>query len=298
MIDMKAMSAARTTGLIARRIATEVLIVGAAAGLLLLALRLMAPSPPVPTVQATMTGSLFSVGSPLRLRGVSFANEKFSLVLVSSPTCPYCLASESFHRRLNAAAASHRVPLYVVVPRRSDARAYFTAAGFKPSAVREWNDLGGRVPGTPTLIVVDSHSVVSRIWIGRLVATQESDVLDTLANPARVAHAIESGTARFPNFSWVDLSSYTADRFDVIDIRERSFSNSLHPGAIVLPLVEIPYTASIELDPSRLHVIDCSNISAEMCDNGAALLHDAGRRVATVARGEYFQSCQLTTAGR
>ncbi len=298
MIGTKSMTIARKMGVVARRTATEVLIVGAAAGLLLVALRLMAPSPPVPAVQPTMIGSLFAVGSPMRLKGVTFARERLSLVLVSSPTCPYCLASEGFHKRLNAVAASHRVPLYVAVPRRSEATAYFTAAGFKSSAVKEWNDLEGRVPGTPTLIAVDSHSFVSRIWIGRLVAAQEADVLDAVTNSTHAMHAIQSGAARFPNLSWSDLSSYTTGTFDIVDIRERSINNSLRSDAIVLPLIEIPYTASIELDPSRLHIVDCSNISAEMCDSGAALLHDAGRKVATVGRGEYFRSCQLTTPGR
>lgn len=69
-----------------------------------------------------------------------------------------------------------------------------------------------------------------------------------------------------------------------------------HAGTQIIPRTFL--RAIAVLDSSRLHAVDCSNISAEVCDQGAASLHNAGRKVATVGWGEYFRSCQLTAPGR
>ena len=162
----------------------EVAIVGAAASFVVLCTRVIGyihfstGAPPEPHFQ--MRGPQVTVGSQIKLEWANFERHPLSLLLVSSPDCHYCLASKSFHAKLNIEAQRHGVPFYVVVPERTSAKIYLKSVGISESATKDWKDLSFRTGGTPTLIGVDSTATVGHIWVGRLSSERETEVLNAI----------------------------------------------------------------------------------------------------------------------
>jgi hypothetical protein len=117
---------------------------------------------------STMTnGAPLAVDAQLSIKSVDFARHPLSLILVTSPTCPYCLASKDFHRTVESESNSNDVPFYVAVPSKKNASGYLHELGFDSNRVKEWGDLNLAVSGTPTLIAVNENAIVSACGLAR-----------------------------------------------------------------------------------------------------------------------------------
>jgi hypothetical protein len=282
-------------------LAREVVIVGVAACAIVLCYRAatglfqLAPATP-PVVHKQMVGPLVAVGTAVKLSSTDFGHHSVSLVMVSSPSCPYCLQSEAFHRRLFAEAARVHIPFYVVVPEQREAAGYLKSAGLDAATVREWKDLGGRVPGTPTIISVDSSGVARRLWVGRLPAEVEADLLESLSKPPNLNSLGSSsgGSRRSPNYSSADELRRRAlfAKMQIIDIHERG-EEARHSDTITVPLIEISTRARFELDRASLQVVDCSNLSDVKCGSAVGILSNLGFQVATIGAGSLYESCDV-----
>ncbi len=110
-----------------------------------------------------------------------------TLLLYLKADCQYCTLSLPFYRRLareTRLQGSGRVQLSMVT---SDSRE--TATEYS-----KVNSLGGigivsippqlisrlKLPGTPTLVLVDSRGTVNQVWLGQLDATREEEVVQAL----------------------------------------------------------------------------------------------------------------------
>jgi rhodanese-related sulfurtransferase len=258
----------------------EVLIVGVAAAVVALILTKLRPSNKVESGPPD-SRPLVAVGAPAPLANSAFQAHETNLVLVTSPTCHFCQASEPFHRRLAELAAKKSAPLYVVVPNVGAARDYLKAAHLTRAAAYRNSEMGVRVLGTPTLILVDATGTARRVWSGKIPAKMEDAVLRTIeermdgnAKASAERESMEPGAI-------------------ILDPRERGDYARLHVArAVNIPFAELGLRMRYELSNSTPTLIDCSNISSTMCDQTVALLEDAGFKARAMDQGASFESCR------
>jgi hypothetical protein len=108
-----------------------------------------------------------------------------ALVVAVSPTCHFCNDSLPFYKQLvdERNQKGSAVKFVAAVP-TDDAKApesdKFVNAGVKPDNVVHLDFSAIKVPGTPTLLLVDNTGKVLNVWVGKLDASGEKEVLKTL----------------------------------------------------------------------------------------------------------------------
>jgi thioredoxin-related protein len=124
-----------------------------------------------------------SIGSRLEVQPVSWSGNAKNIVLVLSTTCQYCKASAGFYQRLAKECEGRHIRTIALFPQSIEqARAYLENEGVRVTEI--WQAQPGKlkVQGTPTVLLVDNNGVVQHVWIGKLPANQEKDLLDTLGS--------------------------------------------------------------------------------------------------------------------
>lgn len=160
--------------------ASETMVIGAAAAVIILCLQGIDYLRASRAAASNSNVPLLSIGSKLQMGMVDFQQNPLSIVLVSSPTCSYCLASKEFHAKLIAESQRYSVPLYVAVPSRRQADQYLRDVGFAQSSVKEWKDLNLRAEGTPTIVAIDQQGIIKGIWVGVLAPFDEAQLLKAI----------------------------------------------------------------------------------------------------------------------
>jgi hypothetical protein len=118
-------------------------------------------------------------GSPVTVPGVEWARGDRTLVLVLQKGCHFCSESARFYRRLARESQGKGVQLVAVLPQDvPTARGYLGELGVDIPEVKSASLDSLRVPGTPTLILVDRAGRVVDSWVGLLPPDREEDVLD------------------------------------------------------------------------------------------------------------------------
>jgi hypothetical protein len=105
-----------------------------------------------------------------------------TLVIVLQRGCIFCTASAPFYRRL-ADLFHNAKDLHVmaVLPQKpEDGVAYLAKLGLQVGDVRQGSLSALRIPGTPTLLLVDRQGIVQNVWVGKLSGNEETQVLNTL----------------------------------------------------------------------------------------------------------------------
>ena len=232
----------------------------------------------------------------LIIKAADFTAHPLSLILVTSPTCQYCLASKAFHQKLQTEAQLNDVPLYVAVPSSGNAAAYVRDVRFAPESIREWKDLNLAASGTPTLVAVDQKGTVRRLWVGQLPPERESTVFSLIK--ARSISDSESPVAnklQVPNYSSQDIAKLkTRGKLTIVDTHERGFPR-VRQDAVVIPIAELPFRAPNELDAHKLQLVDCSSLTASLCQRSVEMLKSAGFHVATLDAGTYEEYCRAAS---
>lgn len=119
------------------------------------------------------------------LRQVVPAGADRALVVAVAPTCHFCTESMPFYKRLldERNQKGSKTKVIAAVP-REDAKAEeqktMTGAGVSPDAlvVVDFKDI--KVPGTPTILHVDSQGKVLDVWVGKQDAAGEDAILAAL----------------------------------------------------------------------------------------------------------------------
>lgn len=105
-----------------------------------------------------------------------------TVVLVMKSSCRFCTASMPFYDRLAAFARERQAsrPLQLVAvstESREVTTAYLREHGVALPAVESVSEGHIKAPATPTVLLVDPMGVVRNVWVGRLDAAQEAEVL-------------------------------------------------------------------------------------------------------------------------
>ncbi|HEX2223351.1 MAG TPA: hypothetical protein VHN15_04000 [Thermoanaerobaculia bacterium] len=108
-----------------------------------------------------------------------------TLVLALSPQCGYCTQSMPFYKRLveerNRKGSNVKVVAAVGSPQLREAeQAALAQAGVQTDALVEVDFESIKVPGTPTVLLVDNQGEVLDVWFGKLEERDEKKVLASL----------------------------------------------------------------------------------------------------------------------
>lgn len=122
------------------------------------------------------------IGSKITLPGMDLTSSDRTLLLVLQEGCRYCTESGPFYQKLAQEAADKggQVKLVAVLPQDPDeGRRYLSGLGVAVADIAQASLDSLSVGGTPTLIMVN-RGAVSDVWVGKLDATEESQVLSKL----------------------------------------------------------------------------------------------------------------------
>lgn len=108
-----------------------------------------------------------------------------TLVLALAPQCGYCTQSMPFYKRVleerNKKGSNVKVVAAVGSPEaRTAEQQALTGAGVQVDNLVELDFSSIKVPGTPTVLLVDNQGEVLDVWVGKLTERQEKQVLSTL----------------------------------------------------------------------------------------------------------------------
>jgi rhodanese-related sulfurtransferase len=229
------------------------------------------------------------IGAKVGLKPNASSEHSFAVVVVASANCVFCQRSISFYQTLWAEAKKSGVPLYFALPAKSEAATYLNPVGLGAANVTTWDQLGVKVDGTPTILIIDRSATVRRTFHGMLGAETAAEVLDLIASPSKLAEDTSDGNhlRDLITEEGLKMRAQHHEPFTVIDIREREeFSRDHRPNSINIPLAELYVRAHFELDPSYLQVINCVGVSPKSCQYAAASLQQRDLSVKLLASSD------------
>jgi thioredoxin-related protein len=119
------------------------------------------------------------------LRQVVPAGSDRAMVVALSPTCHFCNESMPFYKQLidQRNQKGSGVKVIAAVPRdeaKAEEQQKFAAAGAQPDSMVTLDFSTIKVPGTPTILLVDNQGKVLDVWVGKLDSSGEKEVLAKL----------------------------------------------------------------------------------------------------------------------
>ncbi len=127
-----------------------------------------------------------------QLKAVVPAGTNRALVVAVQPGCHFCNDSIPFYKNLidQRNQKNSAVKFIAAVPTNekpeeaqklvSEESQKFSAGGAQPDSMVNIDFAAIKVPGTPTLMLVDNTGKVLDVWVGKLDAEGEKEVLKTL----------------------------------------------------------------------------------------------------------------------
>jgi thioredoxin-related protein len=120
-----------------------------------------------------------------QLKQVVPAGASRALVVAVQPGCHFCNDSLPFYKKLidQRNQQSSQVKFVAAVPSeeaKPQESQKFSTAGAQPDSVVKLDFAAVKVPGTPTLMLVDNNGKVLDVWVGKLDSGGEKEVLKVL----------------------------------------------------------------------------------------------------------------------
>ena len=117
-----------------------------------------------PTIEAQAQQLL---GTRITVPGADWAQTKKSLVIILKKDCIYCDAVAPTYRQLIGEAEKANVKLIAILPNSLQVgREYVQALGLPIENVQAGVLASYKIPGTPSVLVVDAEGIVRGVWIG------------------------------------------------------------------------------------------------------------------------------------
>jgi thioredoxin-related protein len=163
-----------------------IIIVCAIAAAVLVRNQFFPPRPPGAPPQAEK-GEQYA-----QLKAVVPAGSSRALVVAVQPGCHFCNDSMAFYKQIldQRNQQASKVKFVAAVPANdkpadaqklvSDEAEKFAAVGAKPDSMVNLDFNAVKVPGTPTLMLVDNNGKILNVWVGKLDPSVEKEVLKTL----------------------------------------------------------------------------------------------------------------------
>ena len=247
-------------------------------------------------------------GATFHLRSVDWKSNGQTLVMALSRFCQFCSESAPFYQKLTQNLANQNgVKLIAVLPHPTVASQKYLSEtlGINGLEIREASLRSLGVEVTPTLILVNSEGLVSKIWTGRLSSGAEIEVLDQLrllsnnrtpdlqpkfvnqdgpnqdpktgkaGNKLIPAEGIQTdGVYEYINEAGIQRAIKNGERVVIVDVRERAAYATGHPtGAKNIPADELEVRAANELNPADL-IVTYSGPDDTKAKTGLRILKD------------------------
>jgi hypothetical protein len=118
-------------------------------------------------------------GDSISVPGEDWAKNGKTLVLVLSTKCHFCSESAPLYRTILAKTRTEQKVHVASIFSQSveEARKYLMSLEIDMADVQSVPNPSFEIHGTPTLLLVDHTGKVADLWVGKLSADQESDVL-------------------------------------------------------------------------------------------------------------------------
>lgn len=122
------------------------------------------------------------VGSKLLLDQIDFSKaDKTALVAVST-RCHFCMESAPFYQKLiEQVGRDKKTQIFFLFPRNvEEGKQYLEGLNLRPVNVTEAEFVSLQIGGTPTVMLADSNGNLTDVWVGKLPARDEEEVLTKL----------------------------------------------------------------------------------------------------------------------
>lgn len=214
------------------------------------------------------------VGARMSIPGVNWEENEKTLAFFLKKDCPYCESSALFYRHLAEEALKRGVKLLAVVPHSvEEGRAYVNSLGLPIENIHSGSLASFKVPGTPTVALLDNTGAVISVWVGGVTAAREQEMRDELL-PLFEAEIIRRASGKkYPQGATgaagdggpVDIDAAELKKImdaeqgvTVIDVDEREDYRREHiPGAKNFPSDELFARAEREIPKSGRVVVYC-----------------------------------------
>lgn len=138
------------------------------------------PQPPAGGPPQAEVGEQFD-----QLRQVVPAGSQKALVVALSPTCGFCNESMPFYKRLidERNQKGSGVKIIAAVPAeevKAEEAKKFAEVGAQPDSLVTMDFASIKVPGTPTILLVDNQGKVLDVWVGKQDSGGEEKIIETL----------------------------------------------------------------------------------------------------------------------
>ncbi len=120
-----------------------------------------------------------AAGARLNQQPINWPVSKKNLVLVLSTTCHFCKESSRFYEQLVKDCRNVHTRTIAFFPEpQEQGEAYLKSEGVQVDEIAHADFHSLQIGGTPTLLLVDDHGTVQKVWLGKLNDTKEKEVLD------------------------------------------------------------------------------------------------------------------------
>ncbi len=107
------------------------------------------------------------LGTRINVPGADWAQNKKSLVFFLKKDCVYCNAIAPAYRELISDAQKLNVKLIAILPNSvEEGRQYVHTLGLSIEDVQTGSLSSYKIPGTPSVLMVDGEGTVRGVWIG------------------------------------------------------------------------------------------------------------------------------------
>ena len=125
---------------------------------------------------------VIATNTKFALKNVEWQASEKNLVFAVSTTCHFCTESAGFYRRLVEECKEQHVRTIAILPQPfAESEAYLKGEGVTVDEIRQAALPDLEISGTPTLLLLDRSGLVKHVWVGKLQAEREGDVVAALA---------------------------------------------------------------------------------------------------------------------
>jgi hypothetical protein len=120
-----------------------------------------------------------------QLKAVVPAGSQRALVVALSPACHFCDESMTFYKQIVDERDQKKSPVkFIAAVAGEDMKIQeaqkLAIAGARPDSLVQLDFDAVKVPGTPTLMLIDDEGKVLDVWVGKLDASGQQEVLRVL----------------------------------------------------------------------------------------------------------------------
>jgi hypothetical protein len=133
-------------------------------------------TPVAVTQQDLRTGM---IGTTLNYVSVDWSKANTNLVMVLNKDCHFCTESAPFYRHLIASVRGRTQVVALFAHDVAAAKTYLDGLTLEVPIIRGSVSFPRPVP-TPTLMLCDGSGKITRVWMGKLTAPEESEVLSII----------------------------------------------------------------------------------------------------------------------